>query len=121
MGLLDGEIASTIGAALNFMMLDATIRRDGSSTVDARGNNIDGTPVTYACRGFRDSYSDFYRSLVGIPDTDIKIVLTASYLATVPTQDDKIQISGTWYQARSVRTDPATAAWEIQAFEIAAP
>jgi hypothetical protein len=121
MGLLDGEIATLVGDALDFMLLDGTLRREVSTTVDSLGNPVLSTPATYTFRGFDDEYTAAYRAMAGIPERDIKIVVAGSSIATVPLQNDKVTIRGAWYQVRKVVTDPARAVYELQSFLIEAP
>jgi hypothetical protein len=121
MGLLDGGLAAIVGNALDFLLLDGTLRRETSTTVDEHGAPVATAVVTFAFRGFDDVYDAAYRARAGIPATDIKICIPAASLATTPRQDDKLTIRGVWYQARAVVSDPARALWEIQAFAIDTP
>lgn len=114
-------------------MRAATLRKSSvavSGGLDAWGDPITTTAATYACEGFTEAYSDFYRTQAGIPVEDIQINIFAASLTTAgirPDKDDQVLITGvmvdaeTWYQLRAVKTDPATALWVCQAFEIPDP
>lgn len=71
--------------------------------------------------GFVDTYSAFYKAQAGIPETDVRILIIGGSLSTTPKRNDEIKFRDKWYKAREVNTDPALAAWEIQAFEIEDP
>lgn len=121
MGLLDGGIATIIANALDFLLLDGTLRRENVTGLDSYGNPVLGTPVTYTFRGFEDEYTAGYRARAGIPETDVKIVIAANSISTMPVADDRLTIRSGWYQARNVVTDPARAVYEVQCFKVDAP
>lgn len=128
--LFEGALASAIYAGFKGKLLKGVLRREtasGSAGLDSLGDPLATVVETWACQGFTDLYSAFYRSQAGIPDTDLKANIFAKSLAggVVPTKDDQVKftVSGvaTWYQVRKVDVDPATALWVCQAFEIADP
>lgn len=121
MGLLDGDLAATIGRALDFMLLDITIRRDGAASVNSYGDDVPGTAVTYAARGFEDEYTSAYRAVAGIPSTDTRIMVAANSTTATPKPDDLILYRSQWHRVRAVRTDPARAMWDLQVFVVPAP
>lgn len=119
-GLLDGQLAAAIAKGFRGKLIAGTLRK-----ITATGRDANGDPVTtatdYACEGFREDYSAYYRTQAGIPESDCKITLIAGLVDVAPTTDDKIKISGSWFQVRKVTTDPASAAYVCQCFGIAAP
>lgn len=117
MGLLDGDLATEIGNAINDLMLDGTIVR-GSTSVDEYGDEVPGDEITYTFRGFDEDIDDRYRTQAGIPEGDILINVVASKSATIPQPNDRLVLRGVSYAARSVRTDPARALYVVQAFRV---
>lgn len=121
MGLLDGDIAKQIFAGFKGKLLKGTIRQEVPSGVDSNGDPIVSVVET-AIEGFLDEFSAFYKATAGIPDTDYKVNFFAqSAPAVTPSRDDKILLGGKWSQVRKPGTDPATALWVLQSFEIQAP
>lgn len=123
MALLDGDIAKAVFAAFKGKLLTGELRRETPNAVlDEYGDPTDPAISYFAIEGFTDEFSDFYRATVGIPDTDLKVAVFAQSSPTLtPNKDDKVRFGTRWYQLRRVKTDPATALWECQAFEIEAP
>lgn len=117
MGLLDGQIKQAIAAGFNGKLLKGTLRK-----ITATGRAANGDPVTtttdYACQGFREAYSAFFRAQAGIPDDDTKITLIAGLCGAAPAVEDKVNISGGWWQIRKVAIDPAGATYELQCFGV---
>ena len=121
MGLLDGDIAKQIFAGFKGLLLKGKIRQEVVSGVDANGDPVTSVVET-SIEGFLDEYSEFYKASAGIPDTDFKANFFAQSAASVtPTRDDKIFLGGKWCQVRKVNTDPATALWTCQVFQVQAP
>lgn len=122
MGLLDDDLATIIGGAIDFMMLDGTLRRDTVASLNSSyGDPVAGTPSTYSFRGFDDDFDAAYRMRAGIPQTDTRISIMASSVASAPMQDDRISFRGSWWQIRRVVSDPARAVYECQVFKVGAP
>lgn len=121
MGLLD-TIGDTVYAAFKGRLRSGTLRREVlSDDVDEYGDPSSVTIVTYQLEGFTDSYSAYFRSVAGIPETDVKVSIFGKSISVSPSKDDKVLMNGTWYQLRTVSTDPALALYECQAFEIDEP
>lgn len=129
-GLLEGQIADLIYKGFKGKLLKGVLRREtasGSAGLDDLGDPLATVIETWACQGFTDLYSAFYRSQAGIPDTDLKANIFAKSLTggVVPTKDDQVKFTvssvATWYQVRKVDVDPATALFVCQAFVIPDP
>lgn len=121
MGLLD-QLADKIYAGFKNKLHTGLIRQVSNATsggLDQYGDPIDTGTTDTACQGFTDQYSDFFRMQAGIPETDLKVCLFASSMTGItPAKDDKVKLNDVWYQLRKVETDPATALFVCQAFQI---
>jgi hypothetical protein len=119
MGLLDGAIKQAIATGFRGKLLKGTLRK-----VTATGRATNGDPVTttsdYACQGFREAYSAFFRAQALIPDDDVQIVLIAGLTGAAPIAGDKINLVGAWWQVRKVDIDPAGATYSCQCFGVPA-
>jgi len=120
--LLEGQIAKAIYAGFKGKLLTGTLRREipGGSN-DEHGDPETITVSTYDLQGFADEYSDAFKAQAGIPVADLKVCIFAQSLSVRPAKDDQVRFGSTWYQLRKVATDPATALWTCQAFEIPEP
>ena len=123
MGLLDGQIASAIYAGFKNKLLKGTLRRRTAIVtmgLDELGDAVRTESTDYACQGFVDEYSEFFRATAGIPDTDLKVCVFAKSLPSGvrPLKDDLVKFGSVWYQLKIVNTDPATALWECRASKI---
>lgn len=121
MGLLDGQIADLVYAGFKGKLLSGTLSKDApGGTLDSLGDPTTETTTGYACQGFVDGYSDMYRAQAGIPQEDSKVSIFAKSLpaGVRPGKDDRVTIGGDIWQIRNVKTDPATALWECQAYVI---
>lgn len=126
MGLLDGQLSKAIYSGFKGKLLAGTLRRvdpSGSGGLDELGDPIGTVPTTWSCEGFTEAYSDAFRAAAGIPLLDLKVNIFAKSLAAgvSPSKDDQVYMGGKWYQLRNIQTDPATALWSCQAFEVPAP
>jgi hypothetical protein len=129
MGLLDGQLASAIYAGFKGKLLIGSFRQatvPASGALDSYGDPIDAGYVDTPCQGFADEYSAFYRAQAGIPDDSVKVCIFAKSMPGItPAKDDKVKLTqagvATWYQVRSVATDPATALWTLESFTIPEP
>jgi hypothetical protein len=120
--LLESEIKKQVASAFKGVLLPGTLRRVASTTVDSRGNPVPGTATTFSFEGIREKFNSTYAANVGIPTTDIKILIIAGLLDTDPIKDDQILIRGQWHQVRAIlERDPANATHELQCFEIEDP
>jgi len=130
MGLLDGQLAQAVYLGFKGKLLKGSLRRAGvaeSGGLDSRGDPLATDPQTWACQGFTEDYSDYFRATTGVPEGDLKANIFAKSLpaGVRPLKDDQVSFTQagvtTWYQVRKAATDPATALWVCQAFAIPAP
>jgi len=129
MAILDGDIASAIFKGFKGKLLTGLIRQrtvPSSGALDQYGDPIDLEATDTAIEGFVENYDDAYRARAGIPETDLQVnIFAKSAPAITPGKDDIVKFTrgtvDTWYQLRRVKTDPALALWQCQAFEIEAP
>jgi hypothetical protein len=115
-GLLDGELAETIGSALldADLALDMTLTR----TTPGAGPSYDpGQPTitSYGCKGFIDTFSDAYLAGGLVEAGDAKLVIIATTLAIEPQPGDGVTVRGKTYRVVAVSADPAQALFELQA------
>lgn len=118
--MLDGLIRSQIAAGFKGRLLKGTLTRSvPSGGLDEYGDPIGASESSYACEGFVETFSAYYRAQANIPDTDVKILLIAGLIDTVPRKDDKVSFRGKTYQVRRVLDiDPAEASYQLQGYEI---
>lgn len=133
-GLLDGDLQRAIYEGFKGRLLTGTVRRYSapqSGALDDRGRPIDGSEYEeWAVEGFRDEYSRYTMEQAGIPATDYKVcILAGSAPSWSPKLGDLVLLSPAtgayWSRLRGgkggIRTDPATALWELQAFPAESP
>lgn len=123
MGLLDGLIKAEIYKGFKGKLLTGTLRRlAGSNSLNDLGDPATSTATTYPFEGFRETYDAAYRARAGIPQTDVKIVIIAGSISTVPLKDDEVYILSTWHKVRGIPDiDPAGATYTLQCYEIEEP
>ena len=131
MGLLTGEIANAIYDGFKGLLLSGVIRKvtvGASAALDENNDPQDTAPTLIPLEGFADEFSAFTKANAGIPDTDLKVNIFASSMpGTTPEKDDLVRLddednnTSQWYQIRKVGTDPATALWVCQSFEVEEP
>lgn len=122
--LLDGAIARIVAGAFRGKLKVTTLRKPGrAGGLDDNGDAIPAPATTYSCEGYTDEYTAYFRAVAGIPQTDSKVCIIAGSLprGIAPGRDDQVYVGGKWYQLREANTDPATALWECQAYEIPEP
>ncbi len=121
---LSGSLAATIGQAMAFLFIDATLTRDVAGTVVDPADPPAPTEVEYSCKVIRDTYGTNYRAAGLVNDRDVKIIILQTSLAVAPQSGDRIDIDGmggpwTIVPAGSgqpaVSADPANATWEVRA------
>lgn len=118
--MLDGQIRNAIAAGFKGKLLKGSLTRTTpGGGLDKYGDPVTPTQATYPCEGFVESFSAFYRAQAGIPDTDVKILLIAGLINTVPVKDDRVTFRGVTYQIRRVLDiDPAEASYQLQGYEL---
>jgi|GEM_PF-3475244 len=115
------QIASAVASGFKGQLMTGTIRRETIGSLDENGDPV-VTSQDYAFEGIRDNFSAQYAAAAGVPVTDARILIIAGLCPIVPSQDDKIKISGAWYQVRRVTSiDPANATYTLAGFAIATP
>lgn len=118
MSILEGELAEIIGEAIGGadLFYAATLTRTTVTGGDPwdPGSGVE-TTVTFPCQAFEDTYSIFERQNTLIQAGDVKVVVLATTLATVPTTADKITTRGVTRSIVSVERDPAGATFTLQA------
>jgi hypothetical protein len=123
--LLD-QIPAQIYAGFRGKLRLATLWRSVpsiSAGLDENGDPLAAMIETWACQGFTDKYSDYFRLKGDVPETDAKVCIFGASLPVGirPQKDDKVLIAGQWWQIRNPQTDPADALWTCQSFVCAAP
>jgi hypothetical protein len=100
-----------------------------AASVNASGDPIPASTLTYAVQGIRENFNAAFAATAGIPTTDVRILLILGLIAptTTPIKDDMIRMRDDkgvqkWHKVRAVLTvDPANAHIVLQCFEIPAP
>lgn len=124
--LLEGGIAKTIGSAFKAIFFDATLSRDipGEPDPDRPFDPPAPTTRTYPCKALQDQFSATL--LVGglVASDDVKLLILAASLATMPQSGDRITVRGQTFtivpgggsdgMKAAVSTDPARAIWECR-------
>lgn len=130
MGLLDGDIADAIYRGFKGKLLRGLIRQSAvpiSGGLDEHGDPIETADTDTPIEGFTDLYSTTFRALAGIPTGDLKVCFFAKSAPLIsPSKDDRVMFMRagvpSWYQLRGpIETDPATALWTCQAYQIPVP
>lgn len=122
--LVDSGLDKLIADGFRNQLVPGTLRRETAASVDDFGDAIAPAVATFTVEGIRDNFSAYYALANGVPETDVRILLIIGLIvpATIPVQDDKINIRGEWYQVRKVREiDPANASIVLQCFKIETP
>lgn len=115
MGVLD-TLPATVGAALDFLMSDATLTPPGAAVADGRGGRTYSAGTGHSCRAILTEFSDFalLASAGVITDRDRKAVILASSLDVTPNVGDALSIGGETLEVMAVDTDPARATWTLR-------
>lgn len=122
MSLLDTAIRDQVAAAFRGQLLACTLRRVPSTAVDASGDPVPGAPLTWSFDGIVDTFSAMFAAQAGIPATDVRVLIIAGSLGTVPEQDDQVRVRAEWFQLRRlVERDPANATYVFAGFRIDDP
>ena len=116
--LLESQVRAAIAKGFKGKLLEGTITRTTSTTVDQYGDPVPGSTITAACEGFPDEYDDVYRKQAGIPETSVKIILIAGNTAVEPKKTDIVTFRGIDYEILKVKTDPALAHYECESYRV---
>ena len=114
MSLLD-DIRADMGAVFEDTSLffsDATLTR---ATGTGGWVEADGSSQVHPCKALLAAYSDHLRAVAGIPDTDVKLMIVGTSIATEPLKGDTVTLNGRSWALIRVDTDPARAMWTCQA------
>jgi len=112
---LEGSLAATIGQAMAFLFLDATLRRDVAGTITDPADPPVPTEATYSCKAIVEDYAERFRLDGTVRLDERKVLVLASSLATTPVPNDRITIRNATYTVMAVASDPAIATWELRA------
>jgi hypothetical protein len=108
------SFAGLFGAALAGLYENATLHRRASPSYGDGGAITGGTPQTFSCKAQPQAMTERMRMADGYADTDQRIFILASTLATTPTTDDELTLAGTRWGIASVDQDPARSYWDIR-------
>ena len=114
MSLID-DIRADIGAVFedtSLFLSDATLTRATGS--GGWGEDM-ASVSTHPCKALLAAYSDHLRAVAGIPDTDVKLMIVGTSIATEPLKGDTVTLKGRSWALIRVDTDPARAMWTCQA------
>jgi hypothetical protein len=108
------SFAGLFGAALAGLYEDAVLHRRASPSYDDGGAITAGSPTTFACKAQAQAVTERMRAADGYADTDQRIFILASSLATEPTTEDELTLRGVRWGIASVDQDPARTYWDIR-------
>lgn len=123
---LESQISRAIYAGFRGKLFKGVLRRQENAVsggLDTLGDALEASPVDYTLEGFREAYSRFTRASAGIPETDVRILILAQSVSVRPQKGDRIwlfkdPIPGWWQVRGPVESDPATATYECQSFQV---
>ncbi len=111
---LAGSLAATIGRAMAFLFLDATLQRDVPGTITDPADPPVPTEATYACKAIVEEYAERFRLDGTVQSNERKVLILATTLALTPEPNDRITIRAETFTVVDVATDPALATWELK-------
>jgi hypothetical protein len=117
-----GSLAATIGKAMSPIFLDAVLTRDVPVSSPDPADPLPPTTTTFPCKAIEDEFDSGTMGGGLVSDTDVKLLILASTLATDPKNLDRITIRGRTYTVvpegtsglKAIMTDPARATWELR-------
>lgn len=112
MGLLDGGMAQAFASIFGGVFLDATLYR-WSTVSDGKGGGTSGFDAGTAVKAQLDQATQAMMQADGYVDTDQRILVLASGVAPIST-DDEIMVARTRWMIASVSRDPAGAYYELR-------
>lgn len=111
MGLLDGGMASVFAGIMGTYFLDATLHRATMSDDGAGGGSVSFSD--YPVKAQIDAATQAMREAQGYTDTDQRILVLASGIGEITT-DDEITVDGRRWSVASVAADPAQAYFDLR-------
>lgn len=119
MGLLDGDLREVFGSVFAPLLLDAVITR--VTLVPDGAGGLTETAVTADAKGMVEQYSAYERARLGVPATDVKLILLQKDVPIRIDVHSKVMIRGQLYSVQDWSEDPAQASWTVQGRPILAP
>ena len=120
--LLERRVRDQVAAAFHNRLLVGSLRRTSAAAVDSYGDPVPGAATEWAFDGVVDTFNAAFAARAGIPVTDVRVLIIAGSLATVPQKDDLVMLRDEWYQLRRlVERDPAGATYVFSGFQVEAP
>jgi hypothetical protein len=111
-------LQKAVAKAFKGKLLIGTLSRATATSVNEYGDPVPGIDQSFHCEGFPDNYDDAYRKAAGIPETSVKLILIAGNTTTDPRKTDKVTFRGITYEILKVKTDPALAHYECEAYRV---
>lgn len=115
---LAGGLAKTIAGAFKSLFFDAVLSRNVILPTIPAYDPADppaATLVAFPCKAMADTYSSYDRANSNIGTSDVKILILAKTLGTIPTENDVITLQGSKFSVIKSDIDPANAVWVCQA------
>lgn len=112
MSLLDGGLASVFASAFTPFYLDASLHR-AIVNEDGEGGGSIGFADPETVKAQLDSTTQAQQGSDGYGDSDQRILVLASGVATIST-DDEITLAGVRWAIASVTRDPAGAYYDLR-------
>ena len=122
--LLESAVKKQVAQAFKGKLLTCTLRRVTAGGVDDFGDPVPGSDLTWPFDGIVDKFDAMFAKISEINVTDVRVLIIAGSLDTVPQKDDqvKVNVRGDWYQLRDlVERDPAQATYVYSAYSIPDP
>lgn len=122
--VIETQLKKIVANAFRGQLYNGTLRRETILGTDESGDPVFGTPQTWTFNGIRDNINAYYAGQIGVPATDVRILVIAGSLpdAVEVLKDDKIFIRSQWYQVRQIlERDPANATFSLSGFTIDDP
>jgi len=111
---LEGSLAATIGQAMSFLFLDATLARDVAGTITDPADPPVPTEASYTCKAIVEDYAERFRLDGTVKFNERKVLILATTLSVTPLPNDRITIRSATYTVMAVASDPALATWELK-------
>ncbi len=111
MGLLDTQIRNIVSSSVNFVMLDATLRKWTAGTFSQTTQKRTArTAVDYGVKGFIDDDVSRYMPEAVVAEADAVAGIVQVGAGADPQVGDHFVLRGTW-RIIKITEDPASAMW----------